>query len=77
MTYSIAVLCYITGMIGMRQLIRFLYKDISFRKEHCSTAKFYVVFWPAGALLISIGIVSDWFEKWLYRDWETDRKSVV
>ena len=66
MTCFLAALCYIAGMIGMRQLIRLLYKeDFASRKEHCSAAQFCVVFWPAGALLISIGIVSDWLEKWI------------
>lgn len=65
MSCSIAVLCYIAGMVGMRQLIRVIYEDLASRKKHCSAAKFCVVFWPAGALLISTGIVSYWLEKWI------------
>ena len=64
--WLLAVAGYIAGMIGMRQIIRLLYKDIASRKEHCSAAQFCVVFWPAGVLLISIGIVSDWLEKWIF-----------
>ena len=66
MMWLLAVAGYIAGMIGMRQFIRFLYKDPASRREYCSAAQFFVVFWPAGALLISIGIVSDWLEKWIF-----------
>ena len=71
--WLLAVAGYIAGMIGMRQLIRFFYNDPASRREYCDAAQFCVVFWPAGvllisinALLISIGIVSDWLEKWIF-----------
>lgn len=62
---SIAVLCYIAGMVGMRQLIRLLHKDLASRKEHRSAAQFCVAFWPLGVVLIAIGIASHLLEKWI------------
>ena len=66
MSCFLAVLCYIAGMMGMRQLIRLLYKDPASRKEHRSAAQFCVVFWPIGVMLIAIGIASHLLEKWIF-----------
>ena len=66
MTCFLAALCYIAGMIGMRQLIRVLCKDLASRKEHRSAAQFYVVFWPIGVVLIVIGLASYLLEKWIF-----------
>ena len=65
MSCFLAALCYIAGMVGMRQIIRLLYKDIASRKDHSDAAQFCVVFWPIGAVLIAIGVASDRLEKWI------------
>ena len=65
MSCLLAVIGYIAGMMGMRQLIRVLGKDLASRKEHRSAAQFCVVFWPIGVMLIAIGIASHLLEKWI------------
>ena len=66
MSCFLAVLCYIAVMIGMRQLIRVLCKDLASRKEHRSAAQFCVAFWPLGVVLIAIGVASHLLEKWIF-----------
>ena len=66
MSCLLASIGYIAGMIGMRQLIRILCKDLASRKEHRSAAQFCVAFWPLGVVLITIGIASHLLEKWIF-----------
>ena len=65
MMWLLAVTGYIAGMIGMRQLIRLLYKDSASRKEHRSAAQFCVAFWPLGVVLIAIGLASYLLGNWI------------